>query len=241
MDNRRPEYAENEVVNSLWRRYICTSEYKSGRIYSINSTHDLIRFEESKGLARIINKFIGSLNNRSVSRSDYENRSVTEWLEEWYMMHDLLFKTVTRPTLRGRFRRIDVRFGSLGDDELHCIPPWQNVMREIQEYAADVSESLKYVDADNLDSICTFLARVHYKFIRIHPFEDGNGRIARSITDQLGISLGLPPIIAGFPRTNRDKKAKYHAAITSCAGDGNCESLKNWIKDQVEKKINDIA
>ena len=31
------------------------------------------------------------------------------------------------------------------------------------------------------------LADIHFRFIMIHPFDDGNGRIARAITDQVSL------------------------------------------------------
>lgn len=240
MDDSRQEYLKEEVVPSLWRDYTKTSEYKvSRRIYSINSTHYLLRTQEMRGLKRVIHRFIGSLRKHSVSRDDYINRSVAEWFKEWHQMHDLLFQTVLKK--HGNFRKKDVRFGSPGDEDLYKIPKWQEVGREMQIYAANLSSDLKLVDRQNLDSVCTYLARVHYQFIRIHPFEDGNGRIARAITDQLAVSLGLPPIVVGFPRSNEDKKREYHMAIHDCIGDPSCSSLMVWIRGQVLHKIDTLA
>lgn len=38
-------------------------------------------------------------------------------------------------------------------------------------------------------------ALLHYEFVRIHPFDDGNGRIARLIMNYSLIKHGLPPIV----------------------------------------------
>ena len=35
----------------------------------------------------------------------------------------------------------------------------------------------------------------HYKFIRIHPFDDGNGRIARILMNFILLQFGFPPIV----------------------------------------------
>ena len=86
-----------------------------------------------------------------------------------------------------------------------------------------------------------FLARVHYEFIRVHPFNDGNGRIARAIVDQLSVCLGYVPVLAGYPRTDEDVKSKYHKAIRNCIGDGNRKSLSEWIFAQMEEKLKNIA
>ncbi|MGC8650411.1 MAG: Fic family protein [Hydrogenobaculum sp.] len=47
----------------------------------------------------------------------------------------------------------------------------------------------------DLERFLDFLVRQHVLFESIHPFEDGNGRTGRIITNYLLISIGLPPII----------------------------------------------
>ena len=38
------------------------------------------------------------------------------------------------------------------------------------------------------------LAMVHAELILIHPFRDGNGRVARLLTLLMGLQAGLPPL-----------------------------------------------
>ena len=73
-----------------------------------------------------------------------------------------------------------------------------------------------------------------------NAFFDGNGRIARVVTDQLSVSLGYIPIIAGFPRHNAEKKQIYHAAIHDCAIDSSYTALTEWIKFQLQQKLAEI-
>jgi Fic family protein len=52
----------------------------------------------------------------------------------------------------------------------------------------------------------------HLYFVTIHPFEDGNGRIARAIAEQvLAQGLGQPTLIALSHTIERHKKAYYSA------------------------------
>ncbi len=51
-------------------------------------------------------------------------------------------------------------------------------------------------------------AEFHYKFIRIHPFDDGNGRMARLLMNFILMQNGFPPVII----KNEDKEI-YIAAL----------------------------
>jgi Fic family protein len=54
----------------------------------------------------------------------------------------------------------------------------------------------------------------HYKFIRIHPFDDGNGRLARILMNMLLMRAGYPPSII-----KADKKEVYYTALRKADGD----------------------
>lgn len=58
-------------------------------------------------------------------------------------------------------------------------------------------------------------AKLHIGFVRIHPFFDGNGRIARLVANIPVLKAGLPPII--IPRERRktyiDALSAYHFAV----------------------------
>ena len=93
----------------------------------------------------------------------------------------------------------------------------------------------------SIDDQSRVLARIHYTFIRIHPFTDGNGRIARAITDQLAIYFGLPPAMSGYPRLDTKRRENYHKAIRACIADPEYSDLAAWIKGYIEMRLSDIA
>ncbi len=57
-------------------------------------------------------------------------------------------------------------------------------------------------------------ALFHYRFIRIHPFDDGNGRVARILMNFILIRFGYPPVII---RT--DDKEEYFRVLTLADAD----------------------
>lgn len=237
----RSEIAQEDVAKSLWRKYRRTAEYKSGRRFSISSVHPLVREAEEHGLSDVILQFARELEHPVDIRIALSLRKENDWIEDWKHMHSMLFRYVYQKSGELRPLGHDVRFGDPGDEDLHHVPcGGAEVYNELYALARSLRDQTEFVDVSNIDEVCRFLAHFHYGFIRIHPFFDGNGRIARVVTDQLSVSLGYIPIIAGFPRSNSQKKSAYHAAITSCIGDYACDSLTNWIKLQLTEKLTEI-
>ena len=59
------------------------------------------------------------------------------------------------------------------------------------------------------------LAEVHAELILVHPFQDGNGRLARILALLMALQAGLPPLDFS-PMTGRGKRsyiAGIHAAM----------------------------
>ena len=67
----------------------------------------------------------------------------------------------------------------------------------------------------NKEVALTAYVHLHVSFVRIHPFWDGNGRMARLIANIPVIMAGYPPII--IPKERRkeyiDALSEYHLAV----------------------------
>jgi Fic family protein len=70
-------------------------------------------------------------------------------------------------------------------------------------------------------------ALLHYRFVRIHPFDDGNGRMAR-------IVMNLVLMIYGYPITviKTEDKENYFRALRQADGD-NLDAFVSYIAQQV--------
>ena len=80
-----------------------------------------------------------------------------------------------------------------------------------EETPAKMQELVEWFRAEKeraeLDPI-VLAALFHYKFIRIHPFDDGNGRVARILMNFILMQHGFPPVII---RT--EDRAEYYRVL----------------------------
>jgi len=70
------------------------------------------------------------------------------------------------------------------------------------------------------------LAEVHGEFILIHPFREGNGRLARWISSLMAVQAGYPILSFALEAENKAAKETYFQAIRRFATDPS--DLTNW-------------
>lgn len=101
----------------------------------------------------------------------------------------------SKPEIAGKYRDYLVTISG------HLAPDWQDV-KDL------MSELFKFIKKEESEyNLVEFCSRVHYKFEKIHPFGDGNGRIGRLIMNFLLWNKGYPMLII----ETKKKKAYYTA------------------------------
>ncbi|MEM1085866.1 MAG: Fic family protein [Verrucomicrobiota bacterium] len=71
-------------------------------------------------------------------------------------------------------------------------------------------------------------AVAHLYFESIHPFEDGNGRIGRALSEK-ALSQGLGrPVVMSLSHTIDEKRSKYYAALKSAQRSNEITSWIDW-------------
>ncbi len=117
-------------------------------------------------------------------------------LETILLLHKMLMDNID-DSISGRFRRKGeyVRVGS------HVAPAPEHVEMLLGEAIATYTNTKD--DEFTIDAI----SRFHLEFERIHPFNDGNGRIGRVLINYLLHQEGYPSVIV----RNKEKQTYYEA------------------------------
>ena len=74
-------------------------------------------------------------------------------------------------------------------------------------------------------------AFMHHKLVEIHPFTDGNGRVARLLTNLFLVKEGYPPIVL-----RKEERGKYYRFLRLADG-GNLEPFANFIAKSVDESL----
>lgn len=99
-----------------------------------------------------------------------------------------------------------------------------------EEVPPKMEELMKWFNGtieSSLTSIASFLAELHHRFILIHPFDDGNGRIVRLWMNYALIQSGYPPLVI----KNRDREV-YISALQK-ADMGNIDALAVYLGESL--------
>ena len=95
-------------------------------------------------------------------------------------------------------------------------------MQELMEWYRDEQTALHPV---------TLAAMFHYKFVCIHPFDDGNGRVSRLLMNYVLLAHKLPPVVI----KSSDKQNYLHAL--HLADTGQYEAFIRYIAAQVVSSL----
>ncbi len=138
---------------------------------------------EAKNLARVMEYAKGKVRQNELN------------LEMILTLHEMLIANID-DSIAGRLRKKGeyVRVGT------HVAPAPEHVERML-------TEALITYNSDQTSFITDKVASFHLEFERIHPFNDGNGRIGRLVINWHLLEQGFPPVII----RNKEKQSYYRA------------------------------
>lgn len=76
-------------------------------------------------------------------------------------------------------------------------------------------------------------AYFHFAFVAIHPFDDGNGRLARLLMNLILLKAGYPPVVI---QSSKEDRVKYYGALSE-ADAGSMQSFFELIADGMVRSL----
>jgi Fic family protein len=122
---------------------------------------------------------------------DKKEKISNELILRW---HEKIFKE-TKQDIAGIYRDYLVRIAD------HLAPDWQDVKNLMNEIVNFINKKQKI-------NIVELAAIAHYRFEKIHPFGDGNGRIGRLLMNHILWHSGYPMLIIEYK-----KRKSYYKAL----------------------------
>ncbi len=129
--------------------------------------------------------------------------------------------------------RMQVVSGAVGKEQVHYEAP------EAKRLAGEMSNFLKWFNHSGVMDPVLKAALAHLWFVTIHPFEDGNGRIARAIADML-LTRGdksRQRFYSMSAQIQRERQAYYDILEQTQKGNLNITKWLLWFIDCLDRAI----
>lgn len=105
----------------------------------------------------------------------------------------------------GKYRCVNISKGNFPFAAAMQIPSLMNALEK------DLLSRYTPCKGMNGNALIKALAVVHTELVLIHPFREGNGRVARTLSSLMALQAGLP--LLDFSDIEEDKKEAYFAAV----------------------------
>ncbi len=159
--------------------------------------------------------FLNMLKNKQV----INNELILQW-------HEQIFNE-TKSEIAGKYREYHVRVG------IYRAPDWQDVKILMNDLLKQIKqlENSKNINQPQINPV-EATAIIHYRFEKIHPFGDGNGRIGRLLMNYLLWHNQYPMLII-----EKKKRRAYYNALEKSEEYFVKYFIRTYIKTHRENKI----
>jgi Fic family protein len=234
IDRLLPLSPENEARyrKKIRLEYNFNSNHIEGNTLTYRDTEALLFFDQSNGVSTV-------QEHEEIKAHDAAFATITQWAQEERPLSEVDIKNLNkiilvRPfwkearTPEGQPTRRLIQIGDYKEQP--------NSVRlangQVFAYASPAeTPSLMtelvnwYRRAEQANELhpAVLAAQLHYRFVRIHPFDDGNGRVSRLLTNYVLLKHGLAPAIV----KSADKKGYLNAL--NQADLGNVEAFEHYL------------
>ncbi len=163
--------------------------------------------EDSPRLRRNLRKLLTEIRDQAFARGEIGVADSQKW-------HRMMMEGLSTPDQRmvGIFRGseslsdIEVVVGSYPGVAAAKVAAetarFETRLRRLMQHLDTSISPEAELNSDQLSAVIEACAWVHTEWVRIHPFANGNGRIARLWANAIAMRYNLPPFISLRPRPN---------------------------------------
>lgn len=206
-------------------RFIQNLAYHDSRIEKVNVTQEeingifadlRIHGTESKYCKSENQNIIEALGNIEMNKYCIETKDELD-IFKIKDLNKILYKYAPCPEYAGMYRNSD---NMILGGKIQPIS-YTEIIDKMDELNKIIKNVIKNIDEYSISEYISIVAKIHYDMTILHPFNDGNGRITRGLTNWLLRIKELCPIY--IDSNNRDK---YLEALQKIDQEGNTELLQ---------------
>ena len=221
--DKLPKETYQSIVDDFDLRFTHESTKIEGNTLSIAEVKTLLVDKVSIG-GKDLRELYEVTNNQKAYRL------IKSRLEQGAALDEELIKDVHQVVMEniiegGLYRSYNVRI--TGAD--FTPPDWTEVRTAMKWFMADF-ESKKF-DLNPIE----LAAFIHAEFVRIHPFQDGNGRTARLLLNFMLMKAGYQPVIV-----EAKDRPIYYESLNEYAVTDNLDSFYSFILDKEKIVLEDL-
>ena len=114
----------------------------------------------------------------------------------------------------------------------HTPPPYYEVPIHMRQFCNDLTARMSHANQESVANCAELLAWADWRFQRIHPFKDFNGRVGRVLLAALLYKLGLPHVVTAPP--DPEARTLYLDALWAADQGDPAKLAELWIRRFVE-------
>lgn len=134
---------------------------------------------------------------------------------------------------RGELRLLNVTAGIGGRSYMN----YSEVPAKLSEFCEQLNYERAKVSTMSVDELYQLSFDAHYNLVTIHPWADGNGRMARLVMNMLQFEFGLIPT-----KILKEDKEEYIKALVATREDDNLDIFRGFMTSMMEQNLqNEIA
>ena len=129
---------------------------------------------------------------------------------------------------KGELRLLNVTAGVGGRSYMN----YSKVPTKLAEFCKQLNDKRKEANKKSIEELYNISFDAHYDLVTIHPWADGNGRMARLVMNMLQFEFGLIPT-----KILKEDKEEYIKALVAAREDDNLDIFRTFMSSMMVQNI----